>query len=117
MARLSINYDKSAIIHLNVDEMKVLRLRRSLRCLVSSLPIKYLGIPLGANPKRLEMWKPIISNIEKKLSGWKSILLSKASILVIIKVVLNNLPLYYLELFQMPKYVTKKIISLQSKFF
>ena len=59
----------------------------------------------------------MIDKIEKKLSYWKSNLLSQAGKLVLIKAVLNSLPMYYLGLFQMPKMVAKKIILIQSRFF
>lgn len=84
--------------------------------MVSSLPTTYLGIPLGANPRKVDTWNPIINRIKKKLSGWKINLLSRAGRLTLIKAVLNNLPMYYLGIFKMPKLVAKKIISLQSKF-
>ena len=54
MVGLSINYDKSAIIALNVKEEKIVSLQKCLGCLVGALPIKYLRIPLGANPKRVK---------------------------------------------------------------
>ena len=81
------------------------------------MPTTYLGIPLGANPRKVDTWNPIINRIKKKLSGWKINLLSRAGRLTLIKAVLNNLPMYYLGIFKMPKLVAKKIISLQSKFF
>ena len=40
-------------------------------CLVDKLPIKYLGMPLGANPKRAATWEPIIDKVKKRLSSWK----------------------------------------------
>ena len=46
--------------------------------LSSAVLFKYFGIPLGANPKRVETWQPIIDKIRKKLSGWKVNMLSKA---------------------------------------
>ena len=92
-------------------------MRTNLGCKVLSLPITYLGIPLGANPRRVETWNPIIEKIRKKLSGWKMKMISRAGRLVLIKSVLNNLPMYYLGLFKMPKQVAKTIISLQSRFF
>ena len=52
MSSLSINYDKSAIIPLNYLENKVARLKDMLGCAIVSLLIQYLGIPLGANPKK-----------------------------------------------------------------
>ena len=117
MSGLTINYEKSAIIPINCDETLVNELKMSLNCQVLSLPIKYLGIPLGANPKKVDTWEPILERIKKKLSGWKSKLLSRAGRLVLIKSVLNSLPLYYLGIFKMPKKVIKKINSLQSRFF
>ena len=62
-----------------------------------------------------------VRELEKKLSRWRANLLSKAGRLVLIKIVLNSLSLYYLGLFKMPKAVAKKKKkknnSLQSKFF
>ena len=39
-----------------------------LGCGIGTFPKKYLGIPLGANPKKIETWRPMINRIEKKLS-------------------------------------------------
>ena len=117
MSGLRINYEKTAIIPLNCAKDWVLQMKSELNCSVLSLPVKYLGIPLGANPKRLETWRPIIDRIKKKLNGWKISILSKAGKLSLIKSVLNNLPTYYLGLFKMPKGVAKEIISIQRKFF
>lgn len=44
-------------------------------------------------------------------------LLSRAGRLTLIKYVLDNLPIYYLGHFKMPKQVVRKIISIQSRFF
>ena len=82
-----------------------------------SLPIRYLGIPLGANPSQVETWQPVLDKVRKKLSSWKLNILSKAGRVVLIKFVLNNLPMYYLGLFRMPKAVAKEIISIQRRFF
>ena len=48
---------------------------------------------------------------------WKTKFLSKARRLVLVKSVLNNLPLYCLSLFRIPKVVAQKIISMQTRFF
>ena len=108
MAGLSINYDKPALIPLNCSEDKVRELKKSMECEVSALLITYLGIPLGANSRRVATWKPILNKIEKKLSCWKAKMLSKAGRLVIIKAMLDNLPICYLGLFKMPKMVAKR---------
>ena len=97
MSGLKINFQKSALIPLNCDEAWVESIKDTLGCSISSLPIKYLGIPLGANPRSVETWRPVIDKIKKKLCGWKRKILSRAGRLTLIKSVINNLPIYYLE--------------------
>ena len=117
MSGLQINYSKSALIHFRCEESWVDDIKNELRCSAVHLPITYLGIPLGANPKRVSTWKPVVDKIERRLALWKAKLLSRAGRLVLIKSVLNNLPLYYLSIFKMPKTVALKIIKLQRSFF
>ena len=69
MSSLRINYEKSAIIPLNYAADWVNGLKAELLCSVMNLPVKYLDIPLDANPKRVETWQPIINKIKKRLSG------------------------------------------------
>lgn len=63
------------------------------------------------------MWNPAINKVEKRLALWKSKTLSKVGRLILIKSVLNNLPMYYLSLFRIPKQVARRIIQLQRRFF
>ncbi|XP_016204098.1 uncharacterized protein LOC107644684 [Arachis ipaensis] len=117
MSGLSINFEKSSLIPINCDEQWVRRMCHVLGCKQESLPVKYLGISLGANPRLVKTWKPIIDKVEEKLSLWKAKVLNKAGKLVLIKSVLNSLPVYYLSLYKMPKAVAEKLISLQRRFF
>nr|XP_025651867.1 uncharacterized protein LOC112747845 [Arachis hypogaea] len=116
MSRLSINFDKSSLIPINCDEQWIQRLCYLLGCKRDSLPVKYLEISLGGNPRLVKTWKPIIDKVEEKLSLWKAKVLNKAEKLVLIKLVLNSLPVYYLNLFKMSKAVAEKLISLQRRF-
>ena len=75
------------------------------------------GYPPWSKPEESGNVEPIIDKIRRKLSGWKLKMLSRAGRLILIKSVLNNLSMYYLGLFKMPKQVVRKIISIQSKFF
>ncbi|XP_016199813.1 uncharacterized protein LOC107640826 [Arachis ipaensis] len=116
MSGLSINFDKSSLIPVNCDEQWVQRMCSLLGCKGDTLPVKYLGISLGANPRLVKTWKPIIDKVEEKLSLWKAKVLNKAGKLVLIKSALNSLSVYYLSLFKMPKAVAEKLISLQRRF-
>ncbi|XP_057720056.1 uncharacterized protein LOC130934510 [Arachis stenosperma] len=116
MSGLSINFDKSSLISINCEESWVQGMCGVLGCKAASLPVKYLGISLGANPRLVKTWKPIIDKVEEKLSLWKAKALNKAGKLVLIKSVLNSLPVYYLSLYKMPKGVAEKLITLQRRF-
>jgi hypothetical protein len=44
-------------------------------CGVASLPMKYLGLPLGVSYKEAStIWNDIIEKIEHRLAGWKDVL-------------------------------------------
>ena len=44
----------------------------TIKCGLAKLPVTYLGIPLGANPRKILTWKPIIEKVEKRLAMWKA---------------------------------------------
>ncbi|XP_015953807.1 uncharacterized protein LOC107478175 [Arachis duranensis] len=116
MSGLSINFEKSSIIPINCDRSWVRRMCHLLSCKEAALPVKYLDIFLGANPRLVRTWKPVIDKVEEKLSLWKAKTFNKAGKLVLIKSVLNSLHVYYLSLYKMPKTVAEKLIFLQRWF-
>ena len=50
-SKLKINYQKTAFIPIHCNEEWINKAKDFLQCVVLSLPIKYLRIPLGANPR------------------------------------------------------------------
>ncbi|XP_016185460.1 uncharacterized protein LOC107627112 [Arachis ipaensis] len=116
MSRLTINFDKSSLIPINCEQQWTDNMCSLLGCKEASLLVRYVGISLGANPRLVRTWKPIIDKVEEKLSLWKAKVLNKAGKLVLIKLVLNSLPVYYLSLYKMPKAVEEKLISVQRRF-
>ena len=73
---LKVNAGKSEIVPVgevgNLDALATI-----LRCRMGSLPLKYLGMPLGTPYKTASVWNPILERMEKKHSGWKCLYLSK----------------------------------------
>ena len=80
-----------------------------LGCKQGSLPMKYLGLPLGAKFKDKSIWKPILEKMERKLAGWKKLYLSKGGRVTLIKSTLSNLPTYFLSLFPILVSVANRI--------
>ena len=87
-----------------------------LGCKQGSLPMKYLGLPLGTKFKDKSIWKPILEKMERKLAGWKKSYLSKGGRVTLIKRTLSNLPTYFFSLFPMPASVADRIARLQRDF-
>ena len=67
---LRINLGKSELV-LDGNVSSITDLAATLSCKTSSLPMKYLGMPLGAKFKSKFIWNPIMEKMEKRLAGWK----------------------------------------------
>uniref|UniRef100_A0A2N9HEY0 Reverse transcriptase domain-containing protein n=1 Tax=Fagus sylvatica TaxID=28930 RepID=A0A2N9HEY0_FAGSY len=112
---LRINLGKSELVPVG-DVSDVEGLADILGCKTASLPMQYLGLPLGAKFKSKDIWNPVLEKVERRLAGWKRSYLSKGSKLTLIKSTLSNLPTYYMSLFPIPVSVAKRIEKLQREF-
>ena len=84
------------------------RLASIFGCWVVGLPMKYLGLPLGAPYKSTTIWNDIVEKMGRKLAGWK-----KTYMFTLIKSTLSNLPMYFLSLFPIPVNVANRLEKLQ----
>jgi hypothetical protein len=87
-----------------------------LGCSVAALPMKYLGLPLGASYKATIMWNNVIEQMECRMAGWMKLYLSKGGRFTLIKCTLSNLPTYFLSLFPVPMSVARRIEKVQRDF-
>jgi hypothetical protein len=91
---LKIDLSKSELVLVgDVDNMVGLAV--IMGCGVSSLPFKYLDLPLGASYKANHIWDNVIEKIEHCLASWKMMYLSKGGRVTLIKSTLSNLPTYF----------------------
>ena len=112
---LRINLGKSEIVPVGpVPDVEALA--HILGGRTASLPMKYLGLPLGARYKSKEIWNPILEKMERRLAGWKRSYLSKGGRLTLNKSTLSSLPTYFLSLFPVPSSVAHRIEKLQRDF-
>ena len=112
---LKVNVHKSEMVPIGkVVDVHVLA--EILGCRVGTLPMSYLGMPLGASHNSPSIWNLILEKIEQKLAGWKKLYLSKRGRLMLFKSTLSNLPTYFLSLFIIPTHVANKIEKLQRDF-
>jgi hypothetical protein len=106
---------KSALVSVGLRG-EVDQLADVLGCGTGDLPLKYLGLPLGASFKLKAMWADLEDLISRRLAPWKQLYLSKGARVTLIKTTLSNLPTYMLSLFPIPAYVVKRIEKIQRDF-
>ena len=112
---LKVNVGKSEIVPIG-EVHNIQSLANILQCRVGSLPMIYLGMPLGTLYKTPSIWNPILKRMDKKLSGWKWLYLSKGGRLTLLKSILSSLLTYYLSLFTIPKAVATRLERIQRNF-
>ena len=112
---LHINLGKSEIVPVGTVQ-GIHDLAQVIGGRITTLPMKYLGLPLGARYKTKEIWNPILEKMERHLAGWKRLYLSKGGRLTLIKSTLSSLPTYFLSLFPIPLSVAKCIEKISRDF-
>uniref|UniRef100_A0A2N9HCX4 Reverse transcriptase domain-containing protein n=1 Tax=Fagus sylvatica TaxID=28930 RepID=A0A2N9HCX4_FAGSY len=81
---LRVNMAKSEMVPVG-EVQNIAELAESLCCHIGGLPLSYLGMPLGALYKAVAVWNPIIEKLERRLSGWQKLYLSKGGRLTLLK--------------------------------
>ncbi|XP_077249126.1 uncharacterized protein LOC143888564 [Tasmannia lanceolata] len=110
------NFHKSKMYALNIPSAEALEMAGILGCDLDYLPASYLGLPLGVSKPDKTIWEPIIEKIGGRLDTWKRNIVSRGGRLVLIKVVLANLPIYFMSLFMCPVSVALRIEKIQHRF-
>jgi hypothetical protein len=72
VSRMKINFVKSKLYRINVNESFLEAASNFLLCKSEAIPFEFLGLPVGANPRRLNTWKPIVESMMKRLSSWNN---------------------------------------------
>ncbi|MCH80186.1 LINE-1 reverse transcriptase like, partial [Trifolium medium] len=106
---LKVNFFKSKLYGVNLDDNFLRASSDFLHCGVDSIPFRFLGIPVGANPRRKATWLPIIDKMKKRLSSWNGRHLSIGGRVTLINSVLSSLPLYFFSFFKAPACVIQDL--------
>ena len=114
---LKINFHKSCLVKVGKKGLTDGVWAAAFGCVSSSLPINYLGLPLGGNPRKMATWNVVLNKIQQRVAPWKRSLISKGGRLVLIKAVLSNLPTYFMSEYSIPSGVARKIERLIHGFF
>lgn len=65
---LKVNFFKSCLIGVNVGRNFMDSACDFLNCYEGATPFDYLGLPIGANMRKLATWDPLLENLSGKLN-------------------------------------------------
>jgi hypothetical protein len=92
---LSINFDKSQMVPINVPDELIYDLATNFGCQVGVMPFTYLGLPLGSTRPTIAEMSPLVCRLERKLTS-SSCFLSQGARLQLINSALASMPLHFL---------------------
>ncbi|MCH85394.1 LINE-1 reverse transcriptase like [Trifolium medium] len=113
---LKVNFSKSCVMGVNVSNDFIRLASAFLNCRVGSVPFKYLGLPVGANPRRASTWEPLLEAFRQHLGVWGNKYVSLGGRIVLLNAVLNAIPIFYLSFIKIPVVVWKKVRRIQREF-
>jgi hypothetical protein len=113
---LKVNFWKSCLIGVNVAEDFMTMATDFLNCRRGAIPFKYLGLPVGANPRKFSTWEPMLDVMRGRLGSWGNKYLSLGGRIVMINAVLNAIPVFFLSYMKMPIKVWKEAVKIQRTF-
>lgn len=77
---------------------------------------KYLGLPEQFGRKKKEMLQFVKDSVQKKISGWQTRFLTEAGKETLIKAVAYAMPVYSMNVFQLPMELCSEIDSMMARF-
>lgn len=116
MSGLCINLQKSTIFGVGRDINTTSSLASKLRCQVRSLPMMYLGLPLGDRILNCATWNHVIEIFRSKLTLWKTRHMSLGGCLILIKSVLGDIPIYPLSIRLLHVRIRNSLHNIMTKF-
>jgi retron-type reverse transcriptase len=100
LSGLKINFYKSELFCFGAAKANQNEFEQIFGCNVGSFLFRYLGIPMHHRKLMNKDWKHVEERFQKRLSGWRSKMLSVGGRLVLINSVLSSLPMFMMSFFK-----------------
>jgi len=91
---MKINYEKSGVYVLGIEEIEKNRIAELLNCKVGELPITYLGLPVSDCKLSKAQLNFVAVKMAKRLGAWQCDYLSSGGKSISIQSCLSSIPLY-----------------------
>lgn len=96
-----VNFNKSSMVPINVDDDRIRHLAATFGCQVGNLPFTYLGLPLGLYQPSVQDCLPLVYRIQRRLTC-TALFLTQGGKLQMVNSVLSSLPTYYMCSIKIP---------------
>jgi retron-type reverse transcriptase len=105
---LKVNYQKSSIYPINVDQDKMKILALTFGCQIGVYHFTYLGLPMGPNKPKVEDFFSLVQIIERRLVSTSNFL-TQAGKLEMVNSVLSAVPTFFMSTIKLPSTIIKLI--------
>lgn len=109
MSGLKINFHKSEVICVGLEENRIKLFEDILTCKRGNLPFRCLGIAVDEHRLKDSDWNPSINKTERRMGGWLGRFLNMAGRMTLINSSLTSLVLFMLSFYGLPKGVKKRL--------
>ena len=106
---LAVNPAKSQVFFLNTSPATQRNILYILGFAKGSFPSKYLGVPLGLRKLKRTFWLELLDRMKKKIVNSTLRPLKLPSMLVLLKSVLQAMPIYLFSVLSAPKSILHEI--------
>jgi hypothetical protein len=113
---MQINLEKSHIFFFNTPTILQRKIFGILGFQRSSLPSRYLGVPVLEKASKNLGWQDLLTKLETRLNCWTHRFLTFPIRILLIKSVLMVMSVYLFSVLVAPKYIYQKTRALQRKF-
>jgi hypothetical protein len=105
---LKVNYSKSVMVPINIQEDRLNHLARTFSCEKGSLPFTYLGLPLSLVKPKVIDFSPLVSRCERRLAATSNFL-NQAGRLQLTNSIFTAFPMFCMSTFSIHSTVIEQI--------
>jgi hypothetical protein len=106
VAKSSIFFSPNTNVDVKVDICTALNIN------TEAISDKYLGLPAIVGVDRSDCFLHLVERVLQRIKGWKEKMLSIGGKEILIKAVIQSIPVYALSVFLLPKNICKKISNI-----
>jgi hypothetical protein len=117
MSGLRINYNKSEVFGLGMEEQEQRKIAQMLNCKVGAFLMKYLGIPVSDTKLSKNELNIVAEKIENRLATWKCGQLSYGGKAVLLNSSLTSIPMYMMGFYLLYEGNHQRMDTARARFF